>query len=187
LPCGGFLGPFCLTAHPAHAAHAKTHMPAQLHAHACTCPHMPKKVILVEVAACTCLRLLPHMPHSPPRTCPHSRTAHAAHAFGPTWAKCIPMGFLWVGLVGTRTTKIGARGPKWSPRGKKQRRRHPKWSPRAPKWRPGDPKWRPWGWPGGGFWLFWALMACAWHVRASNFSPLTAGASWVCLGGSASG
>ena len=120
LPCGGFLMPSCLTAHPAHAAHAKTHMPAQLHAHACTWPHMPKKVILVEVFACTCLRMLPHMPHSPPRTCPHSRTAHAAHAFGPTWAKCIPMGFLWVGLVGTRTTKIGARSPQWSPKGKKQ-------------------------------------------------------------------
>ena len=100
LPCGRFLGPFCLTAHPAHAAHAKTHMPAQLHAHACTCPHMPKKVILVEVFACTCLRLLPHMPHSPPRTCPHSRTAHAAHAFGPTGAKCIPprgsSGLFWL-------------------------------------------------------------------------------------------
>ena len=94
LPCGGFLGPFCLTAHPAHAAHAKTHMPAQLHAHARTCPHMPKKVILVEVFACTCLRMLPHMPHSPPRTCPHSRTAHAAHAFGPTVAKCIPQGLM---------------------------------------------------------------------------------------------
>ena len=94
LPCGGFLRPFCLTAHPAHAAHAKTHMPAQLHAHACTCPHMPKKMILVEVFACTCLRLLPHMPHSPPRTCPHSRTAHAAHAFGPTRVKCIPQGLM---------------------------------------------------------------------------------------------